>query len=132
MSALKINLYERERCKIIHQHSGTAINTDGPFEWGGKGRTFSPTDLVSAALGSCILSILEPVFERNGHDPRKLELNILKELSKKPMMIKSLKIDVSYPDKLEDSFQKKVLKVMEICPVKRSISSDVEITINLA
>ncbi|MCP4352086.1 MAG: OsmC family protein [Desulfobacterales bacterium] len=132
MSALKINLFEKERCRIVHKHSETSINTDGPFEWGGKGRTFSPTDLVSTALGSCILSILEPVFERNGYDPQKLELNIVKELSEKPKMIKSFTIDISYPDKLEESFMKKALKTIDICPVKRSISPDVEITINFA
>jgi uncharacterized OsmC-like protein len=87
---------------------------------------------VSAALGSCILSILEPIFQRNGYDPQKLELNIVKELSKNPMMIKSFSIDISYPYNLEESFRKKALKVIEICPVKRSISPDVKITINFA
>ncbi len=131
MSELKINLFESERCRIVHKHSDTSIETDGPFEWGGKGRTFSPTDLVSAALGSCILSILEPIFERNGFDPRKLGLTIVKKLSKEPMMISSLSIEISYPEKLETSFRKKAMSVIDICPVKRSISQDVEITINL-
>ncbi len=90
MSKIEINLYEKERCNILHLYSETSIQTDGPFEWGGLGRTFSPTDLLAAALGSCILSILEPVFERNGYDSQKISLTVLKELSKNPYRIKSI------------------------------------------
>ncbi len=131
MTVLNISLYENERCRIIHQDSKAVIDTDGPIEWGGNGHSFSPTDLVAAALGSCILSILEPLFERNGFDPQKLELTIAKELSNKPMMIKSLKIDISFPDEVPELFKKKALKILEACPVKRSIHPDVKIDIHL-
>ncbi len=131
MSTVTVNLYEQERCRIIHQHSGTAITTDGPIEWGGKGRTFSPTDLMSAALGSCILSVLEPVFERNGNDPQQVEFTVVKELARNPLRIASFSITIVYPESMTDSFRKKVLKAIETCPVKRSLSPDVDITIEL-
>ena len=120
MSKIEINLFEKERCNIVHQYSNTSIQTDGPFEWGGQGRTFSPTDLVAAALGSCILSILEPAFERNGYDPKKIKLDVLKELSKNPHRIESISISITYSGELKDSFRRKALKMVEICPVKKA------------
>ena len=128
---MRINLYEKERCRISHLNSGTIINTDGPIEWGGKGRSLFPTDLVSAALGSCILSVLEPVFDRSEYDSRKVEITIKKKLSQNPLSIKSLTINISYPDKIKDSFKRKVKKVIETCPVKKSLSSDLNILIKL-
>ncbi len=132
MSKIEISLFEKERCNIIHQYSNTTIQTDGPFEWGGQGRTFSPTDLVAAALGSCILSILEPVFERNGYDSKEINLSVLKELSKKPYRIKSISISISYSKELEESFKQKALKVVEACPVKKALNSDVDVIIKFA
>ena len=124
-----MNLYENERCEIIHQESDVMIKTDRPVEYGGKGRSFSSTDLVSAALGSCILTTLEPIFERDGYNPQELELTIVKELSQKPKMIKSFEIQITYPEEILDVFMKKVTRAIETCPVKRSLGEKVEIDI---
>ncbi|MCG8337600.1 MAG: OsmC family protein [Proteobacteria bacterium] len=132
MSKIEVSLFEKEQCKIVHQHSNTSIQTDGPFEWGGQGRTFSPTDLLAASLGSCILSILEPVFERNGYDSNKIKLTVIKELAKHPHRIKSLALTLSYPDVLEESFKQKAFKMLEFCPVKRALNTEVDVTIKFA
>ncbi len=130
MSELTIKMLEKEKCTIVDQHSGTEICTDAPVEWGGKGRTLSPTDLVAAALGSCVLTILESVFERNGYDPKKIEIKVEKELIDKPFAIKSLAAGISYPDELEASFKKKALTILEMCPVKNAIHPDVETSVS--
>ncbi len=130
MSELTIKMLEKERCTIIDQHSGTEICTEAPVEWGGKGRTLSPTDLVAAALGSCLLTILESVFERNGYDPKKIEIKVAKELMDKPFAIKSLSAGISYPDELEASFKQKALTILEMCPVKNAIHPNVETSVN--
>jgi putative redox protein len=132
MSTIKMNLYENERCKITHQQSEVIITTDRPIEYGGKGRSFSSTDLVSAGLGSCILTTIEPIFKRTDYDPKQLELSIVKELSQKPQMIKLFTIKISFSNKIEDSLKKKVLKAIETCPVKRSLGEEVEISVELA
>ena len=132
MSTINMNLYESERCKIIHQQSGTIIKTDRPIEYGGKGRSFSATDLVSAALGTCILTTIEPIFKRSGCDPQKLELNIVKELSQKPQRIKSFSITISHPNEIVNSLRKKALKAIETCPVKRSMETQVKIVVEFA
>jgi len=44
-------------CKVVHSPSGTVLTTDAPKDNQGRAESFSPTDLVAAALGSCILSV---------------------------------------------------------------------------
>ena len=48
----KSNYQGRLRTSIMHQGSGDTLLTDAPKDNKGQGETFSPTDLVAAALGS--------------------------------------------------------------------------------
>src|SRR5262245_33478537 len=54
------------RCEARHGPSGAAIATDAPADNMGKGESFSPTDLVGTALGTCILTTMAIVAERRG------------------------------------------------------------------
>src|ERR1700744_432194 len=56
-------------CSAVHGPSGTEIDTDAPKDNQGRGESFSPTDLVATALGTCILTTM-------GIMARTLEVNI--------------------------------------------------------
>ena len=45
-------------CKAVHGPSGTELNTDAPKDNQGRGESFSPTDLVATALGTCMLTVM--------------------------------------------------------------------------
>ena len=127
MSEFQIQLQEKGRCRIRHAKTDAEIVTDLPPEYGGQGRSFSSTDLVSAALGSCILSTIDTIFEREGHDPKKIAVKVTKRLSDRPKMIRSIDVEISYPDALSDLFLKKAGRAMNLCPVKRSLNESIEI-----
>ena len=46
------------RTEITHVQSGSKVITDAPVDNHGKGESISPTDMVAAALGSCMLTIM--------------------------------------------------------------------------
>ena len=46
------------RTSSEHIQSGTIILSDPPIDNNGRGESFSPTDLLANALGSCMMTIM--------------------------------------------------------------------------
>ena len=46
------------RTEATHLQSGQKLITDAPLDNQGNGEFFSPTDLFSTSLGSCMLTIM--------------------------------------------------------------------------
>lgn len=44
---------------LKHVPSGSTIVTNAPADNGGKGDLFSPTDLVAAAAGACMMTLVD-------------------------------------------------------------------------
>lgn len=129
MSKFSIQLHDKGRCQIRHELAGVEIITDLPPEYGGNGRSFSSTDLVSAALGSCILTSIDSILEREGYDPKKIKISVIKTLSENPKMIKAISLEISYPEKLGGLLLKKLERAMATSPVKLSLNEQVDIKI---
>ena len=53
-------------CDAKHVHSGTQLYTDAPTDHDGLGQSFSPTDLLATALGTCVLTIMGIAAKRQG------------------------------------------------------------------
>ena len=130
MSQFSIRLHDKGRCQIRHELADAEIITDLPPEYGGHGRSFSSTDLVTAALGSCLLTSMESILAREGFNPAKIEIKVKKALSQNPKMIKSIRLAISYPEKLSGVLIKKLKHATAACPVKRSLNEQVDIQIH--
>ena len=52
-------VYEGElHAASTHEPSGAIVATDAPIDNQGRGESFSPTDLLAAAFGSCMLTVM--------------------------------------------------------------------------
>lgn len=123
-------IYQGEkRCELTHGPSGEHINTDAPKDNNGKGEAFSPTDLVGAALGSCILTTLAIVAERDGLDIKGATFNVGKEMSANPRKIASLTVVLNLPTKIPLEVRAKYEHIALTCPVHRSLHPDVQMPI---
>jgi len=68
------------RCEAVHGPSGSRVETDAPADNGGRAERFSPTDLVAAALGSCMMTILGLRARERGWDLAGMTAEIEKEM----------------------------------------------------
>ncbi|MFT4112572.1 OsmC family protein, partial [Silvibacterium sp.] len=58
MVSIAVEYQGELHCKAVHGPSGNELTTDAPKDNQGRGESFSPTDLVATALGSCMLTVM--------------------------------------------------------------------------
>lgn len=88
------------RTEATHVQSGSKILTDAPTDNHGKGEAFSPTDLVAAALGSCMMTLMGIAARTQGVDIVGTRLSITKVMSADPRRIGEIIIDIRFPGEM--------------------------------
>ncbi len=129
MSKYQLGYYDNGRCRIVHQFNNSEIVTDLPPEYGGSGRSFSSTDLVTAAVGSCYLSTIEEMLRRNDYNLDEVFLTVSKKLQEQPKKIKAISMQLHLPMQPSEKLSRQLDKAINLCPVKRSLSTDIEVTV---
>lgn len=118
------------RTQAKHLKSGNLVVTDAPTDNNGRGEAFSPTDLVSAALSSCMITIMGMVAEREGVDLKGLTSDVVKVMASNPRKIAEIQITFTHPGLVATEVQKQKLKNAALtCPVALSLAESVKQTI---
>jgi putative redox protein len=116
----------KKHCELKHEPSGSKIETDAPKDNAGLGERFSPTDLVGAALASCILTTMAIVAERDGLSIEGARAEVTKEMNVSPRRIASLPVQVTLSAKISADDRKKLENAANHCPVHKSLHPDVQ------
>lgn len=118
-------------CNLKHIASGSQIATDAPKDNHGKGETFSPTDLVSSALGACMLTIMGIVAGRHNIKLEGAEVEVTKEMVQEPVRrIGKLTVNFKMPKGIPQKERALLERAAETCPVHKSLHPDIEIPIH--
>lgn len=118
------------RTEATHVASGNTIITDAPVDNNGRGEAFSPTDLVCAALGSCMMTLMGIVAARNDISLDGMKLETTKVMATDPRRISEIIIDFTLPADTYSNKEKMILEnAARTCPVALSLSPDVTQTI---
>jgi putative redox protein len=119
------------RTQATHMKSKKQVLTDAPVDNLGKGEAFSPTDLVGAALCSCMMTIMGQVAEREGIDLKNLKANVVKIMTSNPRRIAEIQIRFDHPGLACTEAQKQKLKNAAVtCPVALSLSEAIKQTVD--
>lgn len=114
------------RCKAEHIQSGTSILTDAPIDNQGKGESFSPTDLLAIALGTCMATVMGIEANNLKLNLSGTQLHINKIMGISPRRVVEIKIDITIPDENFTENQKsKLIEIGINCPVAKSIHPDI-------
>ena len=118
------------RARAVHVPSGCVLVTDAPVDNRGKGESFSPTDLVATALGTCMLTLLGIVAERHGWPMEGARARVEKGMVADPVRrIGSLEVVISIPGPLREKERELLQKAALTCPVHKSLSSEMDIPV---
>jgi putative redox protein len=120
-------------CEVTHEPSGSKIETDAPRDNQGLGERFSPTDLVGAALASCILTTMGIMARRDGIAMEGAHTEAEKEMVSSPeRRIGALKVSVHLPASLTTDQRRKLEAAARHCPVHRSLLPEISIPLQFA
>jgi putative redox protein len=122
----------QKHCQATHEPSQSILETDAPKDNQGLGEKFSPTDLVATALGTCILTTIAIVAERDGIDVKGSKISVEKVMATEgPRKIASLKTVIEMSKNISADYRSKIEHVANACPVKKSLHPDVLVPVEI-
>lgn len=131
-------VYEGQlRCRATHGPSKTQLATDAPVDNHGRGESFSPTDLVATALGTCMTTLMGIVADRNKLDITGTTVHVVKEMVQEPVRrIGTLRVTIRVPAakgaQLTAEDRKKLETAALHCPVHKSLHPDIQTPIEFS
>ena len=115
------------RTKARHMASGIEIITDAPTDNMGKGEAFSPTDLLAASLGSCMLTLMGIASNTHHFHIDGTRVVITKIMASNPRRVSEIHVDIHFPAGDFDKDARKILELAAItCPVAKSLHPDIK------
>lgn len=114
-------------CRLEHGPSGARLQTVPPVDNGGDGSSFSPTDLVGAALAACALSTMALVAGREGLTWGNARASVEKIMTAAPRRIGELGLVFDMPAEVRPEHRARLEEIARTCPVARSLSADVKV-----
>ena len=131
MVQMKIEYEGGLHCSAVHGPSGNVISTDAPVDNNGRGEAFSPTDLVSAALGACMCTVMGIVAQRKGIEMEGASVTVRKHMSEDtPRRISKIELDMSLPLAPDHPERAMLEASAKGCPVHHSLHPDIEVVMN--
>jgi uncharacterized OsmC-like protein len=121
------------RTEATHIASQTHIHTDAPKDNHGLGATFSPTDLTTASLLSCMMTIMGITANQMNKPIKSMNGSATKVMGANPRRIARIEIKLNI-ENLEDYTSDELQKIKEDglnCPVALSLHPDLKQMIEL-
>ncbi|PKP36891.1 MAG: osmotically inducible protein OsmC [Bacteroidetes bacterium HGW-Bacteroidetes-14] len=112
-----------------HLKSGSKIMTEAPEDNNGKGMMFSPTDLFSASLASCMMTIMGIAAQAHGFSVDGMRIDTEKIMAANPRRVAELKLDIYLPQKYSEREMRFIETSVKTCPVANSLHPDIIKTI---
>ena len=115
------------RTKAQHVASGNEIITDAPVDNQGRGEAFSPTDLLSASLGSCMLTIMGIAARTHSINMDHTRIEITKIMASNPRRVSAVQIEFFMPERVYSTKERAILEnAARTCPVALSLHPDLK------
>ena len=118
------------RTEITHVQSGNKVITDAPTDNNGKGEYISPTDMVAAALGSCMMTLMAITARRLEIELKGTRIEIQKVMAADPRRIAEIRLDFYFPGEYSEKDRKILERAAETCPVGKSLHPDLKQLVN--
>jgi putative redox protein len=121
-------------CAARHGPSGAILATDAPLDNHGRGQSFSPTDLVATALGTCMLTVMGILADKRSWRIDGMEVHVIKDMTTSlPRRIDRLRVMVDVANEVASRLSAEARSELEqaanTCPVRLSVHPQIEVPV---
>ena len=95
-----------------------------------KGLHVTPGQMLAAALGACTLTMMGAVAAKNNHNIGGAKVSVEPEFAADMSGLKKVTLHIHLPAGLPEDIRRRCLKAAELCPVHRSLRSDIEFIVH--
>lgn len=118
-----------QHCTALKESRTKTVSMDCPYT--GKGEEFSPTNLVEAALGGCMLLAMGAIAMRHELDLSGARIDVSISATDKPVMrFSAVDVEVKLPESLSERQRATLERAAEGCPIKHSFGSDIPVRVS--
>ena len=115
---------------LTHGPSSATLRTVPPKDNGGDASSFSPTDLVGAALASCAITTMVLIAKRENIPLGDPVARVQKSMTATgPRRIAELSLHIDMPAGIAPEHRARLEEIARTCPVARSLHPDVSLPI---
>lgn len=120
-------------CRAVHGPSNVALETDAPVDNRGRGATFSPTDLLATALGTCMATTMGILAEDRHLPIEGMTIVVVKHMTPPPRRVARLDVRLAVPAaqaaRIDAAGRAALEERAHNCPVRLSLLPAVEVPI---
>jgi uncharacterized OsmC-like protein len=128
MVEIRIQYQGDLHCAATHGPSHQVLETDAPVDNNGRGESFSPTDLLATALGTCMATVIGIVARRKEINLDGFSVTVRKHMSEDlPRRISKLEVVLDLPLPAGHPERMMLESAARGCPVSHSIHPDIEV-----
>lgn len=113
------------KMRLQHGPSEREIPTAAPTDNFGDGSSFSPTDLLAASLGACMVTTMAIVARREGIPFAGASFHLEKHMRSDPRRVDAIPVKIRMPAGLTEEQRARLEGVARTCPVERSLLPEI-------
>jgi uncharacterized OsmC-like protein len=131
METVRTKYLGQLRTEAEHVQSSNKIITDAPVDNHGKGEAFSPTDLLSASLGSCMMTVMGIAAQTHQIKYEDISCKVTKIMVPNPRRVGEIVVEFNMGAHQFTEKEKSILvHTAKTCPVTLSLHPDLKQTLS--
>ncbi|MFT7670148.1 MAG: putative redox protein [Planctomycetota bacterium] len=133
MVEISISYTGQLRSQAVHGPSGTELVTDAPVDNQGRGESFSPTDLLATALGTCMLTIMGIAAQKRDWSIEGATARVTKHMLADPVRrVGKLEVSMVVPGEFDERQRAVLVAAAKSCPVASSLGANVDVQLDIS
>ena len=117
--------------QCVHGPSKAEVATDAPKDNHGRGESFSPTDLATTALASCMLTVMGIKAQQHDWNLHGMKASCEKHMTADPVRrIGRIVVRFALASSLDEKARGILEKTARTCPVAMSLNPEIDLDVH--